>query len=389
MQSGGCPIERSSTVSRASKTILVSANQAWNLLNFRRALLLALQKDGFALAAAAPANAEFGRRLEAIGIAFHPVEIDSKGLSPKRDAQLFMEYRRLMGRLRPVAYLGWTIKPNIYGALAAKSLGIPSFLNVSGLGTAFVRQNALTEVVSLLYRVGFRGASAVFLQNASDEAEFLRRGLVRPGQVHRLNGSGIDIEHFAPTTRDRTSRGRFLMIARLLGDKGVREFEAAARQLKAEDASRRFAILGFADVENRTAIPSAELSVWRKEGIVELLDPRDDVRPAIEAADCVVLPSYREGTSRVLLEGAAMARPLVATDVPGCREVVVDGETGFLCRAGDVQTLATAMRRIEALHDDDWRRMGDNGRAKVAADFSEAAVIATYFEALARANVTP
>jgi len=370
-----------------TRTILVSANQAWNLVNFRGGLIRALRSNGFMIAAAAPADPEHEAQLRALGCDFHAIEIDSKGMSPWHDARLVLRYAALMRRVRPVAYLSWTIKPNVYGALAARAIGIPALPNVSGLGTAFIRSNPLTEVVSLLYRAGFARAATVFFQNADDAAIFRTRRLVRDEQVTMLRGSGIDTHHFAPISAGRPARGHFLMIARVLADKGVREFVAAARILKREDPQRRFTILGHADVANRTAIPRAELDGWIAEGVIEWAPPVGDVRAMIDRSDCVVLPSYREGTSRVLLEGAAMARPLVASDVPGCREVVDDRVSGYLAPVRDGVALAAAMRRVELLSDHEWQAMGSAGRRKVMDEFAPETVIAAYINALARAGV--
>lgn len=370
-----------------ARTILVSANQAWNLVNFRGQLIEALLARGFAVAAAAPADAEHEARLRAMGCSFYPIAIDSKGLSPWRDARLALAYAALMRRVRPCAYLSWTIKPNVYGSAAARALGVPALPNVSGLGTAFIRRNPLTEVVSLLYRAGFAGAASVFFQNEDDAAIFRARRLVRADQVVMLRGSGIDARHFTPISDERRARGHFLMIARVLADKGTREFVDAARILKREDPRRRFTILGHADVANRTAIPRAELDGWVAEGVIAWAPPVGDVRAMIDGSDCVVLPSYREGTSRVLLEGAAMARPLVASDVPGCREVVDEGVGGFLAPVRDAHGLAAAMRRVDLLDDAAWHAMGQAGRRKVVERFSPEAVIDAYVEALARAGV--
>ncbi len=366
---------------------MVSANQAWNLVNFRGGLIEALRTRGFAITAVAPPDRAYEARLRVLGCDVAPIEIDAKGMSPLRDAQLVLRYAAIMRRVRPAAYLSWTIKPNIYGAIAARTLGIAALPNVSGLGTAFIRTNPLTEIVSLLYRTGFARASSVFFQNADDAAIFRARRLVRDEQVTMLRGSGIDTRHFAPATGERLARGHFLMIARVLADKGVREFVEAARILKREDPRRRFTILGHADVANRTAIPRAELDAWVAEGAIEWMAPVDDVRDTIMASDCVVLPSYREGTSRVLLEGAAMARPLVASDVPGCREVVDDAVTGFLAPVRDATALAAAMRRVDRLDDAAWRRMGMAGRRKVSEEFSPETVVGAYLAALARAGV--
>lgn len=361
---------------------MLSANLAWNIVNFRSNLIHDLQAQGYHVVVVAPFEADNVAKLEAMGCEFHAIAIDSKGLSPVRDAQTFWRYCALMKQLRPLAYLGWTIKPNIYGGLAARIAGIPSILNISGLGTAFIRENLLTRIVSALYKAGLGAARTVFFQNGDDEALFLGKGLVRAGQARRISGSGINLERFAGDTGMRPHRGRFLMIARLLGDKGVREYVAAARIMKARDASLTFHLLGFLDVANRTAISRSEVEQWVSEGIIVYHPPVDDVRPYIADSDCVVLPSYREGTSRVLLEAAAMARPVVTSDVPGCREVVDDSVNGYLCRVRDAQSLAEAMAKVAALDDLQWRDMGQAGRDKVVCEFSDAAVVATYRAAL-------
>ena len=367
--------------------LIISANLAWNLVNFRSGLIRALIACGYRVIAAAPPDPESEAALRALGADFAPVRIDSKGLSPWRDMQTFLDYARLFKRERPAAYLGYTIKPNVYGSLAAQTVGVVTIANVSGLGTAFIRNSILTRIAKTLYALAFRRAATVFFQNEDDAALFLDAGLVRARQRAMVPGSGIDTAYFAPGTDARLHRGHFLLVARLVGDKGVREYVEAARIAKASDAELHFSILGFLDVENRTAISRAEVDGWVAEGIITYLSPVNDVRPFMMAADCVVLPSYREGTSRVLLEAAALARPLVATDVPGCREVVVDGETGFLCAARDAVSLASAMMRVAALSDADWQRMGRAGRNRVISTFSEDLVIAEYLAALDRAGV--
>ncbi len=374
-------------MSKGSSRILLSANQAWNVYNFRRPLIDALLAAGNRVLVAAPPGDGYDQKLVELGCEFHPIAVDAKGISPVRDLALLLRYRRLMRELRPDAYLGWTIKPNVYGGFAARLRGVPAFPNVSGLGTAFIRETLLTKVVSRLYRTGFARAARVFFQNDSDAAMFVERRLVRADQVWLLPGSGVDLDHFAPRSLARARPGRFLMISRLIADKGVREFVAAARVLKAEDPRRSFAIVGPDKVENRTAIPADEIAQWRSEGVVEILGPADDVRPLVDGADCVVLPSYREGTSRVLLEGAAMARPLVATDVPGCREVVEEGVNGFLCTAADAGSLADAMRKVATLDEARWAAMGAAGRAKAEREFAPTRVVEGYVAAMTASGI--
>jgi glycosyltransferase involved in cell wall biosynthesis len=305
------------------KTIVVSINAAWNIFNFRRELLLALVAEGYRVVALAPEDS-FSRRLIEMGIEFAPIPIDNQGISPFKDILLLARYRAALKRLRADLFLGYTIKPNIYGSIAAHNLGIPVINNISGLGTAFIRQGLLTRIVTDLYRLALRRSATVFFQNRDDRDLFLGKRIVRPEQSALLPGSGIDLERFSPPpASDRTaSPFVFLYLGRLLWDKGLREFVEAARIVRAQHPSTIVRLLGFVDVPNRTAVARSDIEAWTGEGLIEYLPASDDVRPHIAQADCIVLPSYREGLPRALLEGAAMGRPLIATEGPGCGDVV-------------------------------------------------------------------
>lgn len=359
--------------------LLFTANSAWNLAHFRKPLIEAFVSDGHAVEAVSPGG-EGVADLAALGAAHREIAIDSKGVSPLRDAMLVGAYRRLFREARPDLVLGYTIKPNIYGGLAARSLGLPFLPNVSGLGTAFLSTTALEKVVSALYRTAFRGLPHVIFQNPSDRDLFLDRRIIRQGQAVLVPGSGVDLVHFAPRPLPaQASEGVvFLLIARLLRDKGVLEYVEAARRVKERHPTARFQLLGETDAVNRTAIDRATVDSWSAEGATEYLGKTEDVRPFIEAADCVVLPSYREGTPRTLLEAAAMARPLVATDVPGCREVVEDERTGLLCRVKDAEDLARAMTRVIEMGRGPRAAMGAAGRAKMEREFGQSRVIDIY-----------
>jgi glycosyltransferase involved in cell wall biosynthesis len=309
-----------------------------------------------------------------------PIRIDRSGLNPVADLRLLADYRRLLGRIQPAAYLGFTIKPNIYGSMAAATLGIPAIPNVSGLGTAFIRRGVLQSIVTALYRLGFSKAPAVFFQNDEDRSLFVGRRIVRAKQSRVLPGSGVDLSRFAPAAPNE-GPPVFLLVARLLRDKGVIEFVQAARSLGSQ--GMRFQLLGPIDEGNRSAIERSELESWIEEGVIEYLGVTDDVRPFLSAATAVVLPSYREGMPRSLLEAAAMGRPLIAADVPGCRDVVEDGINGYLCTVRDPVSLASAMRRLAALPPTDRIAMGEAARRKVQEQFSEELVIGAYLEVLA------
>jgi glycosyltransferase involved in cell wall biosynthesis len=363
---------------------VIAANATWNLVNFRIDLIRAVQAAGYRVIAVASED-RYTPRLAELGIEFLPIEMQSSGVSPIEDSLLFARYLGLLRRVRPVVFLGFTIKPNIYGSLAAHLLGIRVINNVSGLGTAFIKQGLLTRIVTALYRLAFRRSSVVFFQNQDDLRQFVEGKIVRADQARLVPGSGIDLARFQPATANPDPREefRFLLIARLLWDKGVQEYVDAARTIKAIEPKVRCRILGFVDVDNKTAVPREMLERWVAEGWVDFLGSADDVRPFIEQADCIVLPSYREGLPRTLVEGSAMGKPLVATDVPGVRDVIDDGVTGYLCDIRSAQSLADAMLKMVRLSPQERGKMGAAGRRKIEREFSQSIVIQSYLAALA------
>jgi glycosyltransferase involved in cell wall biosynthesis len=367
------------------KTIVLSVNAAWNIVNFRMGLVRALQGAGYEVVALAPDDASAALLGEA-GVPFEAIEMDRQGVSPRRDLALLWRYRRALARIRPDLFLGFTAKPNVYGSLAARSLGIKVINNVSGLGTAFIRQGLLTKIVSGLYRIAFRGSSTVFFQNDEDRALFVGKGIVAEGKTRLLPGSGVDLARFAPgPQRVEDGEFRFLLVARLLWDKGVREFIEAARIVKAQAPAARFQLLGFLDVANQTAVSRAEVEAWVAEGLVEYLGAVEDVRPAIAQAECVVLPSYREGLPRTLLEAGAMGKPLIATDVPGCRDVVGHKANGLLCAVRDPRALADAMLAMLAAPEAVRSGWGAAARAGIETRFDERIVTGLYLDAIEEA----
>ncbi|HMN13111.1 MAG TPA: glycosyltransferase family 4 protein [Bellilinea sp.] len=385
------PTQHSSTTSHVScpqattrALLLLSINTSWNIINFRAGLVRAMLARGFKIVAASPNDAHT-TRLGEIGCHHIPLAIDNKGTSPLKDAVLLLRYLRMMHREKPNVYLSWTIKPNIYGSLAARILRIPVICNVSGLGTTFLHDGWLTRFVKLLYRVALSHSAVVFFQNREDLHLFIESRLVRPKQARLLPGSGIDLDRFTPTPftpREADNGPIFILVARLLWDKGIREYVEAARRVRARMPQAKFRLLGFLDVENRTAVPRQTVENWEQEGLIEYLGQTNDVRPHLADADCVVLPSYREGTPRSLLEAAAMARPLIATDVPGCRDVVDDGVNGWLCKAKDVDDLADKMLQFTESSHAQRLEMGRQSRLKAERQFNERIVVDAYLAAI-------
>ena len=364
--------------------ILMTVNTAWNIWNFRRPVVEALLGDGHRVTVLAPPD-DAVSKLEGLGCHMRSLEMSVKGLNPLEDIKLQRRFKRIFSEEQPDVVLSYTIKNNIFGARAARTVGVPFLPNVTGLGTAFLSGKLLQTVTEQLYRRSFNALPVVFFQNEDDRDLFYDRSMVRPDQARLLPGSGIDLVRFAPAAMPPAEGAPvFLMIARLLRDKGVLEFVDAARHIKARQPKARFQLLGAAGSENRSAIDRATLDAWVAEGAVEYLGTTSDVRPAIAAANCVVLPSYREGAPRTLIEAAAMARPVITTDVPGCRAVVDRDVSGFLCEVRSAYSLAAAIERFLALPPEAQHAMGKAGRTKMEREYDQAIVVDAYREAITR-----
>jgi glycosyltransferase involved in cell wall biosynthesis len=362
--------------------VLMSVNAAWNIWNFRRPLVSALIADGHRVTVLAPHDSSVAD-LEKLDCRFIPLKISAKGLNPAEGLQLLRQFKRVFKAERPDVVLSYTIKNNIFGAMAARSRNIPFVPNVTGLGTAFLSGGLLLLIAKALYRHAFKYPPVVFFQNEDDRDLFLDNKLVKAQQARLLPGSGIDLERFAVAEYPEQSEAPvFLMIARLLLDKGVLEYVEAARQVQKQVPGARFQLLGATDSENRTAIDRDTVSAWEAEELVEYLGTTSDVRPHIAAAHCVVLPSYREGAPRTLIEAAAMARPLITTDVPGCRAVVTQGMSGFLCQVKSGESLARACLKFLAMPHTEQVEMGEAGRAKMEEEFDDAIVVGAYRTAI-------
>lgn len=359
--------------------LAILANSAWYLQNFRLGLARHLRSLGHEVIFIGPADGHENKLMEA-GFAFQPWQLAAGGTRALQELGSIWQLRGLLRRLQIQALLSYTPKGNLYGGLALPR-GVRFLPNVSGLGRLFIEPGPLTQLVKPLYRLALGRAGCVLFQNEDDRQVFVNLGLVALDRTQRLPGSGVDLQRFQPVPRRGPAR-RFLMVARLLRDKGVHEFVAAARTLKQEQPDCEFVLLGSSRSPNPTAVPAAELQAWLQAGWVEHIEQIDDVRPELARADCVVLPSYREGVPRSLLEAAAMAKPLIATDVPGCRDVVRPGLNGWLCPPRHIEALAQALR--QAIHSPpaQLQALGRASRTLVEQEFDERRVFAAYAELL-------
>lgn len=365
--------------------VIITLNTAWNLFNFRAGLIKALVEDGHEVIAVAPYD-DYALKLPELGCRYVPLAMDNKGTNPFRDALLIWRFLRLFIREKPDVYLGYTVKPNVYGSLASHILGIPVINNIAGLGAVFIRDGWLAKFVRRLYRLALWKSDKVFFQNDDDRQLFISKGLVRAEITDLLPGSGINLSKFsyAPPRplQNEQQKFRFLLIARMLWDKGVGEYVQAAKTIHERWPHVECCLLGFVDVQNPAAISKERMDAWVAEGIVNYLGVNDDVRSEIALADCIVLPSYREGTPRTLLEAAAMGRPIITTDAVGCKEVVDHGINGFLCNVRDVADLTAKMEEMLSLSDQQRQHMGLRGRGKMERQFDERYVINKYLEAI-------
>ena len=368
-----------------SKKIFLVSRCAWTLFNFRAGLMRKLIENGNKVIAGGAAGDGFEPKIEALGVKFNGLPIDKKGINPRADAKLFWTLYRWYREEQPDIVHHFTIKPVIYGSIAARMAKIPRIINtVTGLGYVFTDEKItwLRRFVVGLYRISLKYADFTFFQNQDDYDFFLSRGLVKKYGTALLPGSGVDCEHFSPLSGLnplKESQLTFLMVSRLLKDKGVYEFVEAARQVKELHPKARFQLLGRRDVRNPNVLPESDLKSWDNQGLVSWSGEVSDVRPIMAKSNVVVLPSYREGIPRALLEAAAMAKPIITTDAVGCREVVDDEINGLLVPVKDAPALARAMERM--INDLEMRKhMGKAGRKKIEREFDEKIVIQKILE---------
>ncbi|CAJ93965.1 Glycosyltransferase [Cupriavidus necator] len=359
-------------------------NSSWSIQQYRGGVVRALLAHGAKVSIIAPVDRS-SEALQALGCEFHPLTLSARSANPLADWKCFSQLTRLYRQLKPDCAFQYTIKPNIYGSLAARLSGVPCIAVTTGLGFVFINNNFVARIGRALYRLALRSVHQVWFLNEDDRREFVKRSLVSEQRTFVLPSEGIDLEHYTPGERQPRENNtfRFLLIARMLWDKGVGEYVEAARRIRAVYPTARFQLLGPADVENPSAISRTQLLAWQDEGLIEYLGTATDVRGAIAQADCIVLPSYREGVPRTLLEAASMEKPIVATDVPGCRDVVRDRVTGRLCRPRSAEDLSQTMLELCQSEEETLRQMGKAGRLDVDARFSEGRVIDIYMKAIA------
>lgn len=306
---------------------------------------------------------------KAAGFRCIEVNVDRRGINPVTDIKLTGTYRKLLKAECPDMVITYSIKPNIYAGLCCGMKKIPFYANVQGLGTAFQRKG-LAQFVTLLYKTAFRKVQMVFFENEGNALEFLERKIVAKDKMKVLHGAGIDLKEYAYAEYPENDVFRFLYLGRVMKEKGMDELFAACEQLHAEGERFQLDLVGFFEDEYKRKVESME-----RQGIAKFHGFQMDPKPYYQACDCVVLPSYHEGMSNVLLEAAAMGRPDITSNIPGCREAIDAGKTGLLCEKQDVASLKAAMKQMLAMSVAERRQMGLLGRRKMEREFDKRQVV--------------
>ena len=366
------------------KKIILVSNTSWYLYNFRLGVIHLLQQQNFQIVCIANYD-EYSKKLIEEGVTFIKSSVANKGINPFQDLNYFWFLLRHYKEIRPCLIFHYTIKPNIYGSLAARLANLKSIAIVSGAGYVFLKNNTLNRITRKLYNLAAKVSVEVWFVNKEDQIMFIEQGIVKKEKTKVLPGEGIDTALFKRDLPYPTNGEIFvfLLAGRMLWDKGVGIYVEAAKRIKQTHSNVKFQLLGFVDTLNPSAITREQILSWERRGIIEYLGATDDVKKFLNTVNCFVLPSYyREGVPKSLLEAASLEIPIITTNNVGCKEVVEDGYNGFLCSIKDSESLVEKMERILKMEKSCLREMGCNGRKKVIAEFHETLVLKHYEEIL-------
>ena len=367
--------------------IIISINTSWNIFNFRLGLIKSLQSKGYQVFAVAPKD-EYVPKLEAIGVICYDISLNQKGTNPIKDISLLWQYFKLFNSIKPDVILSYTIKPNIYGNLAARFLRIHTINNISGLGTLFIKTTFASYIGRMLYKLSLSSSFHVFFQNNDDRELFINSKLVRRNKCSVIPGSGLNIKIFK-SDRNQNDGKIFLFVGRLIGDKGVFEYLRAATKILKIHPDCEFLLVGELGYNNNTALSNDQLENYTNNyPQIKYLGKTDDMVSVLNSADVMVLPSYREGLSRSLVEAAAMTLPIITTNVPGCRDVVNDKENGLLCDVKSSKSLEKTIKIMIELDHKERHQMGLNGREIAKKIFAEENVIKQYLLHIIKVNAS-
>jgi glycosyltransferase involved in cell wall biosynthesis len=352
------------------------------MVNFRYGLIKYLLEQNYQIYIVAPFD-QATSKLQALGCVCIEIKLDRKGTNPLKELKLIYDLYKIYKNIKPDIIFNYTIKPIIYGSIAARFAKIASIAVVTGLGFTFINKNLISKISILLYKIALRYPKMVWFLNKYDKNEFTKLNIIDKKRTIILPSEGVNLEHFSPAKRTFANKKLiFLLIARVLWDKGVGEYYEAAKLIKSRYKNSEFWLLGAIDSGNPKGVLEDIVKQWHDEKTIKYLGFNNDVRDYISQADCIVLPSYREGTSISLIEAGGMEKPLIASNVPGCNNVVKNGYNGFLCKAKDAKSLARAMEKIILLDKKSIEKLGRNSRQYMLENFDEKKVIKIYSDFL-------
>jgi len=363
-----------------SLKIAVVSNTSFNIVNFRLGLMRALKKAGHDVVAIAPED-DYSQTILDNDFRFIPLhKMTRSGTNPLRDLFLIAELRKVYGENNIDIALQYTIKPNIYGTLATVFSHTQAICTVTGLGYVFLNKNLSAHIAKVLYKISFFFAKKIIFQNDDDKDLFIEKNLVSASKVLVVAGSGIDTAQFNihNYSSSNNSYTTFVMIARMLIDKGVYEYIEAAKTIKIHYPNTKFMYVGDIDTSYPSSVAIQDYTSWKEDAIVEFLGHQKDVRPYIAISDCVVLPSYREGLPRVIIEGMAMSKACIVTDVPGCRQTIDENISGYFCKVKDADSLAAVMEKYIVLSKEKREEMSHQARRKAEQVFDITAICNMY-----------
>lgn len=363
-----------------ASSILILSNSDSGLYDFRKEVLKALMEKGFHVLVSVP-DTGYVERIKALGCEYIPTAFERRGMNPFKDMKLLLFYRRLIKTHSPAAVLTYTIKPNIYGGLAARLTGTPYLVNVTGLGTTLEHGGVLQKMIVLMYRTALKKASCVFFQNQGNRDFLVQRGCVT-GKTRVIPGSGVNLKEHLPQEYPADTPVRFVSIMRLMKDKGIEELLTAAQRIHERHPDTLFQILGAYEEETRQ-LYEPRVKALEEKGAIRYYGYRDDVPEFLKECQAVVHPSYHEGMSNVLLEAAATARPVLASAVEGCLDTFEEGRSGLAFAPQDADSLEAALESFLRLPYEKRREMGLCGRRFVEERFDRNFVVAAYLEELA------
>ena len=348
--------------------ILILANHDVGLYQFRKELIEELRKENEVIISLP--YGDFIEPLKKMGCKFIDTPVDRRGINPFTDLSLFRNYRELLKNEKPALVITYTIKPNVYGGFACRLAKIPYAVNITGLGTAFENGGLLKKIVTVMNKAACKKAKVVFFENEGDRQIFIREKIVKEEQTHRLNGAGVNIEKYQVVDYPQGNKFKFLFMGRVMAEKGIDELFEAMRKIISDGISCELDVLGGYEENYKDKIEKYESEGW-----LHYHGYQKDVRPFIEACHCFVRPSWHEGMANTNLESAATGRPIITSNIHGCKEAVVDGKTGFLANRKDAEDLYKVMKKMTQLSYEERQVMGLAGREHMEKVFDKKKVV--------------